>query len=253
MTHHIKHAGARGKLTMKAGVESKSARPSALLRAKLRLAEHRLSSPARSLWSHPQLVRMLPDFFFTVYCVSRTTVPLLRTAAECAHARAGSDPLAAPLARYYKRHAGEELHHDEWFLEDMVAFGLRREEILARTPSPAIASLIGSQYYWIFHAHPAALLGYVAVLEGYPPSAGQLRAIQAKHGIQPEVFRTMLKHAQLDSRHRDDLNDELDSFPLTDEVFSLITMSAFHTMDAVGLALEEILDSHALSAEEGVA
>ena len=34
------------------------------------------------------------------------------------------------------------------------------------------AALVGAQYYWIRHVHPVALLGYVMLLEGYPPSAG---------------------------------------------------------------------------------
>jgi pyrroloquinoline quinone (PQQ) biosynthesis protein C len=211
----------------------------------MRLVEHRLSAPARAFWSHPDLGRMLPDFLFTVYCICRSTVPLLQTAAECARARPRSDRLAAPLARYYASHAAEELHHDEWMLEDMVAFGMNRAEILARMPTPAIASLIGSQYYWMFRAHPAALLGYLAVLEGYPPSAGHLQEVQAKLRLPPETFCTLLKHADLDPRHRDDLNEQLDQLPLTEELSSLITMSAFHTMDAVGQALEALLDSRA--------
>jgi Iron-containing redox enzyme len=217
---------------------------SARLRTTMRLAEHRLSAPAQAFWSRRELPRMLPDFLFTVYCICRSTVPLLRTAAERARAGSQGDPLGEPLARYYARHAREELHHDEWMLEDMVAFGMNRVRILARMPSPPIASLIGSQYYWIFHAHPAALLGYLAVLEGYPPSAAHLHAIQAEHRVPPETFRTLLKHAQLDSRHRDDLNEQLDQLPLSEEMSSLISMSAFHTMDAVGGALEAILDSH---------
>jgi Iron-containing redox enzyme len=226
----------------KTAAGSNAGSPSARLRTAMRLAEHRLSAPARTFWSRRELPRMLPDFLFTVYCVCRSTVPLLRTAAE--RAGSGGDPLGEPLARYYARHAREEMHHDEWLLEDMVAFGMNRDRILARMPSPAIASLIGSQYYWMFHAHPAALLGYLAVLEGYPPSAAHLQAIQAEYGVPPETFRTMLKHAQLDPHHRDDLNKELDRLPLTEELSSLISMSAFHTMDAVGRALEDILDEH---------
>ena len=29
-------------------------------------------------------------------------------------------------------------------------------------PSPAVAALVGSQYYWLLHHHPVALLGFVA-------------------------------------------------------------------------------------------
>ncbi len=227
------------------GIKSNSARPSLRLRTVMRLAEHRLSAPARAFWSHPALVGMLPDFLFTVYCICRSTVPLLQAGAKCARARGKRDRLGAPLARYYASHAAEELHHDEWVLEDMTAFGMNRAEILARVPSPAIASLVGAQYYWMFHAHPASLLGYLAVLEGYPPSAEHLQEVQAEHHLPPETFRTLLKHAHLDPHHRDDLNDQLDRLPLTEELTSLVATSAFHTMDSVGQALEDILASGA--------
>ena len=37
-------------------------------------------------------------------------------------------------------------------------------------PPPSVAGLVGSQYYWILHHHPVAFLGYVALMEGYPPT-----------------------------------------------------------------------------------
>jgi pyrroloquinoline quinone (PQQ) biosynthesis protein C len=227
--------------------KSNPIRQSVRLRTVMRLAEHRLSAPARAFWSHPALRQMLPDFLFTVYCIARSTVPLLRTAAQCARARPANGRLGVLLARYYARHATEELHHDEWMLEDMVAYGMNRAEIVNRLPSPTTASLIGAQYYWMFHAHPAALLGYLAVLEGYPPSAVHLREVQAEHHLPPETFRTLLKHGDLDPDHREDLHEQLDQLPLSEELSSLVTMSAFHTMDAVGQMLEDILGSYTRS------
>ena len=40
---------------------------------------------------------------------------------------------------------------------------------IARPPAPAVAALVGAQYYWVLHHHPVALLGYIGLLEGYPP------------------------------------------------------------------------------------
>lgn len=223
--------------------ESISGRQSGRLGTMMRLVEPHTSVPIHAFWSHPDLGRMLPDFMFTAYCVCRSSVHLLQTAAEWAKARSGRDRLNG-LARYYMRHATEEMHHDEWMLEDMLVFGMDRAEILARPPSPAIAALVGAQYYWIFHAHPAALLGYLAALEGHPMSAEHLREVQAKHHFPPGTFRTLLEHADLDTHHRDEINEQLDQLPLSKELSSLITMSAFHTMDAVGQAIQDILDAH---------
>jgi hypothetical protein len=129
-------------------------------------------------------------------------------------------------------------------LEDMLAFGINRAEILGRLPPLATVSMIGAQYYWIFHTHPAALLGYLAALEGYPMSAEHLQEIQTEHRFPLGTFRTLLEHADLDSHHRDDIDEQLDQLPLSKELSSLITMSAFHTMGSVAQAFEDILDSH---------
>jgi heme oxygenase-like protein len=214
------------------------------LRKKIALAHPSLRSVARTFWTHPKLAKMFPDFLFLVYCVARSTVPLLMTAANCARARAGADPVSPALVDYYAKHAREELHHDEWLLEDMKALGMDRAEILARVPSRNIASLIGTQYYWAFHYHPAALLGYLAVLEGTPPLAEQLNEIQRKNGLPEKAFRTLLKHARLDPHHGDDLDKLLDQLPFTSAQTTLLTFSAFHTIEKTRCAFQEILESH---------
>ena len=75
--------------------------------------------------------------------------------------------------------------------------GRPRSDVLARPPSPTVAALVGSQYYWIFHFHPVALLGYIAVLEGYPPSMAMIDQLEAGTGYPREAFRTMIAHAEL--------------------------------------------------------
>jgi pyrroloquinoline quinone (PQQ) biosynthesis protein C len=155
------------------------------------------------------------------------------------------------LAKYYQSHATEELHHDEWMLQDMLAYGMNRAKILARLPSPTTASLIGAQYYWMSCAHPVALMGYLAVLEGYPPSAEHLRELQAEHHLPQGTFRTLLKHAQLDTRHRADLNNRLDQLPLSCKLKSLVVMSALCTMDGVGRVIEDILNSRCFEPSQG--
>lgn len=186
---------------------------------------------------------MLPDFFFTVYSSIRASVPLMEVARDCARERRG-DPVAARTGDYLDRHIREELHHDDWLLDDMVALGMDTATWLRRPPSPAIAALVGAQYYWALHAHPVAVLGYLAVLEGNPPSASQLKRIQARTGAPRDAFRTLLKHAELDPHHREELRQTIDAMPLAEEQAALLAISAFHTIEQVSGAFEEILAAH---------
>jgi pyrroloquinoline quinone (PQQ) biosynthesis protein C len=214
------------------------------LRAKIRLAEPCLSAVADDFWRHPRLAKMFPDFLFMLHSIIRSSVPMMMVAAESARSRADSDPVAAQIAGYFSQHAREEAQHDEWLLDDMVAIGMDRSEVLTRMPSPTVASVVGAQYYWMFHVHPVSLLGYLAVLEGNPPSAKELRKIRSQHGLPEEGFRTMMKHAQLDPHHRDELYAQIDELSLNDSHASLLTLSAFHTIDQLSQAFQEILDSH---------
>jgi hypothetical protein len=213
------------------------------LRAKIRLAEPCLLEVSDQFWTHPQLARMFPEFLFMMHSIIRSSVSLLNAAADSAERRADSDPVSRKLVSYYKTHALEETHHDDWLLDDLVAIGNERSKVLARLPSPAVASLVGAQYYWALHVHPVSLFGYLAVLEGNPASLKELGAIRKKHGIPAEGLRTMVKHARLDPHHRDEIYAQLDELPLTDELSELVALSAFHTIEHISEALQEILDS----------
>ena len=92
------------------------------------------------------------------------------TAAQVnARAVSESDLVAKRLADYLSKHISEEQGHDEWLLEDMEVLGIERKAVLKRVPIPTATALAGTQYYWIFHVHPVALLGFLAVMEGSPP------------------------------------------------------------------------------------
>ena len=187
---------------------------------------------------------MFPEFLFMMHSIIRSSVSLINAAADSAQRRADSDLVSRNIARYYATHAVEETHHDDWLLEDMAAIGAERSSVLARLPSPAIASLVGAQYYWALHVHPISLFGYLAVLEGNPPSLKQLSKIRTKNGLPPEGLRTMVKHARLDPHHRDEIYAQLDDLPLTENLSELVAISAFHTIEHIGEAIQEILESH---------
>jgi len=214
------------------------------LRAKIRLAEPCLLEVSDHFWTHAQLAQMFPEFLFLMHSIIRSSVSLINAAAKSSQRRADLDLVCRKIAAYYQTHALEEMHHDDWLLEDMAAIGMERSEVLVRLPSSAVASLVGAQYYWALHVHPVALFGYLAVLEGRPPSLRQLSEIRTKNGLPAEGLRTMVKHARLDPHHRDEIYSQFDGLPLNSNLSELVALSAFHTIERISQALQEILDSH---------
>jgi Iron-containing redox enzyme len=213
------------------------------LRAKIRLAEPCLLAVSNQFWTHAHLPEIFPEFLFMMHSIIRSSVSLINAAADAAQRRADTDPVCPRIAGYYRTHALEETHHDDWLLDDLVAIGGDRSKILARMPSSEVASLVGAQYYWALHVHPVSLFGYLAVLEGNPSSLKQLEGIQRAHSLPAEGFRTMVKHARLDPHHRDEMFAQLDELPMTEAQSELVALSAFHAIEHLTLAFEEILDT----------
>jgi hypothetical protein len=212
------------------------------LREKIRLARPELDSVASALWTHPRLQQIYPEFLFRNHAVIRASVPLMEAAAAACHPLVGSDRLAEGMCRYFTHHIPEEMHHDDWVLEDLEVLGVRRGDVLARIPPPAVAALVGAQYYWIRHFHPVALLGFIAVLEGTPPDVEYFECTADRAGIPREAFSNLLRHGRLDPRHRDDLDRALDSLPLTEEHHTLLGVSAFQTIHLLAQVVEDLME-----------
>jgi hypothetical protein len=221
---------------------------SRLLRQKIALVSPSLHGVAARLWNHPRFAEVYPNYLFTNHAVVRASVPLMKASLTCARTSWRDDPVATGLAEYLEHHIPEEMHHDDWLLEDLEALGHDRHAILRRTPSPAVATLVGAQYYWIFHVHPVALLGYIAVLEGTPPEVARVEQVAARTGVPLKAFSTLLRHARLDPYHRDDLNRALDRLPLDDGHAALLGMSAFHAVRWLGLVVDEAISEGAAAA-----
>jgi hypothetical protein len=162
-------------------------------------------------------------------------VPL--TAVAFARARELGD---GPLAAYLEEHVDEELDHDETLLGDLELLGLPRPAVLERMPSPTVAALVGGQYYWILHHQPVAFLGYVALMEGYPPTPELIELLVERTGYPRESFRTYLEHAELDPGHRDHLDRTLDELPLEPRHEHMIGISAIATAALATRSLEEL-------------
>lgn len=159
---------------------------------------------------------------------------------EAALARArelGDEPLAAYLAE----HVDEELGHDETLLGDLERVGLPRQAVLERMPPPSVAALVGSQYYWILHHQPVAFLGYVALMEGYPPTPELIETLIERTGYEREAFTTYIEHAELDPGHRDHLDATLDALPLGPGDEHIIGISAVATAKWAAESLVELL------------
>jgi hypothetical protein len=211
------------------------------LRLKLKLAMPELGLAGHAIHSHPRLAEILPDYLYMTHCIIRASVPLMRVAAARSGELAASDPVAAAIAQYFTKHIREEMHHDDWLLEDLEVLGYERSEMLKRPPSASVAAMVGSQYYWIHHYHPVALLGYIAVMEGYPPTVEQVDDLVARTGFPREAFRTMLRHAQLDPHHCEDLDRLLDALPLTPQQVSMIGVSGLQTVHLGSAAVSEVV------------
>lgn len=214
------------------------------LRAKIQLVLPQMNATSRALTGHPSIAEVIPDYMFTMHCMIRASVPLMRAARAASEERAVDDPVASAMAPYLAKHIREELHHDEWLLDDLELLGFDRAAVLQRAPAPTVADMVGSQYYWIFHHHPVALLGYIAVMEGYPPTVNQVDDLIAMSGYPRDAFRTLLLHAQLDPRHRDDLDELLDALPLEPAHASLMGVSALRTLDLGCSAIHDVLERH---------
>jgi hypothetical protein len=216
--------------------------PSASLRRTLALVLPVLRSAGRRLVEHARIRELYPEYLVASHGIIRASVPLMHTALERARAAGADDPAAVGLAAYLERHADEELGHDEWLLEDLEALGVSRREVLARPPSGAVAALVGAQYYWILHYHPVAVLGYIGLLEGYPPTIADVDRLMSATGYGADGFRTLIRHAELDPLHRDEFDEALDGLTLTEEQSSVIALSALHSVDAFTRVLHDLLE-----------
>jgi hypothetical protein len=218
------------------------------IRARIELLIPALVRAGDRLIEHPRVRELYPEYLFMSHSVIRASVPLMEAALAKARTTAADDPVSAALAPYLEEHIDEERDHDEWLLGDLEVLGRDRREILARPPSPTVAALVGAQYYWIFHYHPVTLLGYVSLLEGYPPSTELIQRLIDATGYPGEAFRTMIAHAELDPGHRDELNELLDSLPLTPEQSVALGVSAIQTVDLFTRAIDELVDEYAVAA-----
>lgn len=211
------------------------------LRGALALVFGATYGPGDRFLAHPRIREVYPQYLFMIHCVIRASVPLMEAARERARSLADADPVAAGLAEYLDEHVDEERDHDAWLLDDLAAIGVDPDEVLRRPPSPTVAAAVGAQYYWVLHVHPVALLGWIGLLEGYPPAPATIDALAARTGYGPDAFRTLRAHAELDQSHGRELFDALDRLPLTAEQSALIGLNAMSSVRLLATAIDEVV------------
>ncbi len=218
------------------------------LRGVIGLVTPQLRRAAALMWAAEPAADRYRDWICASYDLVRATTPLLAQAlAECV--RLGEPDLAA----YFAGQITDEFGHERWLEEDWAATGGNAATLLERVPRPAAARLAGTQYYWIHHAHPAALVGHIAVLEWLPPRPDLVADLMRRTGFGVDAFRTVARHGDLDTAHGQRLETLLARLPLTGIQHRLVTTSALTT--ALGLVelMTELGGRHGQSAAFGAA
>ena len=218
---------------------------SELLRTKIALFSADLDKAAYEFWMHPEFVLVYRDYLFQSHSIVRASVPLMKATLECCRTpKYLSDSVLKLFAEYLERHIVEESGHDEWILNDAEVLGIRRRLLLERVPKRTAFQLVGSQYYWIYHYNPIAMLGYIAVMEGTPPETECIEDVARRNKLPLEAFSSFLLHARIDPTHRADLDRLLDNLPLSKEQLGLIGLSAVQTIQYLAEVLTDVNTSH---------
>jgi Iron-containing redox enzyme len=214
------------------------------LRAKLGPLVSEVSVCSQMMAEHPRPRAMYPALLELMYSEVRATVPLLvaaeRRALELA---ARGDVTADAMTEWLRLHIREERHHATWILGDFARVGGDPDALRVRPGSPTIAALVGSVYYWTLHAHPVAILGYCAVLEGYPPSRTFIERMVHETGWPEKAFRTLRHHSTIDLRHGGEVFELIDRLPLDTRHQAVLGMTALQTADLLIVAGNELLRS----------
>jgi hypothetical protein len=229
--------------TARSSFRSSATTASERLQLKAELAAPALALPGRILLEHPRAAELFPRFLATGYPIAEAMVPLMEAALERARALAPKDPVADGLVAYLERHIPEEMHADEpggATLDDLEALGVQPAALRNDPPAPQVAALIGAQYYWIFHRHPVALLGFLE-LEAFHPHGLSVERLIERTGLPRAGFRQLIIHSKLDIVHARDLHRLLDALPLEPWHEQLIGLSALQTMGLLAEALLEVV------------
>ena len=126
------------------------------------------------------------------------------------------------LRAYFTEHLSEEKGHARMLGQDLAKHGV---DVSGVPPYRLAVELAGSQYYYILQQSPYALLGYLAVMEGFPMPVQDVEELASIHG--ESLTRTLMLHAKVDIIHREELFKVIDS--VDDELCCVIAANASRT------------------------
>lgn len=190
---------------------------------------------------HPNARELFPRCLAAGSYLTLVMVPLMQSALEGARFLAAKDPVAQGLAEYLERHIPEEMHGPEpgrAMLDDLEALGVDTVAFCAKPPPANMAAYIGTLSFRIWHLHPVAILGFLA-LEALYPHGRSLEQFIERTGLPREGFRQLLLHSKLDRHHAKELHRVIDSLPLEPWQEELISLCALET---IALLIDTWLD-----------
>lgn len=125
---------------------------------------------------------------------------------------------------YFVEHLDEEKGHADWLAEDLTTHGISITEL-----ENDAMTMVGGQYYMLYHKHPYCLLGYIAVLEGTPTPISEIEKLEQIYG--KKLFRTARFHSIKDQEHKIELFKIIDKTPQL--YMADITRSTNITLDCI--------------------
>ncbi|MCC7249362.1 MAG: iron-containing redox enzyme family protein [Lysobacter sp.] len=136
-------------------------------------------------------------FLTQAYHHVRHTVPLLMACGARLPARL--EWLRSALGEYIE----EEMGHQEWILDDIVACGGDREAAANATPAFATEMMVAYAYDTIARGNPVGFFGMVLVLEGTSVALATRVAEAIEHGLSlpRNAFSYLRSHGELDIEH----------------------------------------------------
>lgn len=167
---------------------------------------------------------LLANFTF-LYHVMKASENLLRVAAE--------KETDSELKAYFMKHAAEEQKHDDWLADDLKTAGI---DVKSQTIPFLATEMVGSVYYLIYHVDPAALLGYMVVLERNGMSKERLEELEGIHG--KALVRTLRYHVEHDTDHSAEIRSVIDGLPrerqaIVHQVATRTAQYLVHMMQAI--------------------
>ncbi len=136
-------------------------------------------------------------FLTQAYHHVRHTVPLLMACGARLPARL--EWLRTAIGEYIE----EEMGHQEWILDDLVACGADRASSAKSTPSFATEMMVAYAYDTIARGNPVGFFGMVLVLEGTSVALATraAEAIERDLSLPRNAFSYLRSHGDLDIEH----------------------------------------------------